>query len=190
VVAECLAPDDLAASIFEEAEGRWTLALHFRDSPDEEALREVIAAAAGAEAAAALVLETLAPSDWVRRGLAGLPPVHAGRFVVHGAHDRARVAANRIAVEIEAALAFGTGHHGSTRGCLIALDRILKERTAEPHAAARAFRRAAAGEVCARRARSARPRNRHRRSRHRRGESAASAGARERHRSARGRHCA
>ena len=54
----------------------------------------------------------------------------------------AMVAANRIAVEIEAALAFGTGHHGSTRGCLIALDRILKERTAGRHAAARAFRRA------------------------------------------------
>jgi ribosomal protein L11 methyltransferase len=50
----------------------------------------------------------------------------AGRFVVHGAHDRARVPANRIGVEIEAALAFGTGHHGSTRGCLIALDRIAR----------------------------------------------------------------
>ncbi len=155
-VAECFAAEDVAASIFEEAEGRWTLALHFRNSPDEKALREVIAAAAGAEAAAALVLETLAPADWVRRGLEGLAPVHAGRFVVHGAHDRARVASNRVAVEIEAALAFGTGHHGSTRGCLIALDRILKERTAGRHATARALRRAAAGEVRARRVRSAR----------------------------------
>jgi ribosomal protein L11 methyltransferase len=155
-VAEWLAAEDVAASIYEEAEGRWTLALHFRSSPDEKALREVIAAAAGAEAAAALVLDTLAPADWVRRGLEGLAPVHAGRFVVHGAHDRARVPANRIAVEIEAALAFGTGHHGSTRGCLIALDRILKERTAGRHAAAREIRRAAAGEVRARRARSAR----------------------------------
>jgi ribosomal protein L11 methyltransferase len=47
---------------------------------------------------------------------------------VHGAHDRARVRANRIGIEIEAALAFGTGHHGTTRGCLLALDRIVKGR--------------------------------------------------------------
>ncbi len=68
------------------------------------------------------MLETLAPTDWVRKSLDGLTPVEAGRFVVHGAHDRARVAPNRIGIEIEAALAFGTGHHGTTRGCLLALD--------------------------------------------------------------------
>ncbi len=56
----------------------------------------------------------------------GLAPVSAGRFVIHGAHDRARVPINRIGIEIEAALAFGTGHHGTTRGCLLALDRILR----------------------------------------------------------------
>jgi ribosomal protein L11 methyltransferase len=58
-----------------------------------------------------------------------LTPVEAGRFVVHGAHARARVRANRIGIEIEAALAFGTGHHGTTRACLLALDRLLKART-------------------------------------------------------------
>jgi ribosomal protein L11 methyltransferase len=52
--------------------------------------------------------------------------VAAGRFTVHGAHDRMRIPANRIGIEIEAALAFGTGHHGTTRGCLLALDRICK----------------------------------------------------------------
>ena len=55
-----------------------------------------------------------------------MKPVAAGRFIVHGAHDRARVAPNRIGIEIEAALAFGTGHHGTTRGCLLALDRLCK----------------------------------------------------------------
>ena len=65
--------------------------------------------------------------DWVRASLEELTPVEAGRFVVHGAHDRARVARNRIGIEIEAALAFGTGHHGTTRGCLLALDRIVKQ---------------------------------------------------------------
>jgi ribosomal protein L11 methyltransferase len=64
----------------------------------------------------------------VRKSLEGLTPVDVGRFVVHGSHDRARVRANRIGIEIEAALAFGTGHHGSTRGCLLALDRIVKSR--------------------------------------------------------------
>jgi ribosomal protein L11 methyltransferase len=54
--------------------------------------------------------------------------VRAGRFLVHGAHDRAQVKSNDIAIEIEAALAFGTGHHGTTRGCLLHLERVLRRR--------------------------------------------------------------
>ena len=119
--------DAVAVAAFEEPEGRWSLAAHFRDRPDEAAVRALIAAVGGAAAADALVFETLASTDWVRKSLEGLKPVEAGRFVVHGAHHRARVRANRIGIEIEAALAFGTGHHGTTRGCLLALDRILKE---------------------------------------------------------------
>jgi ribosomal protein L11 methyltransferase len=64
--------------------------------------------------------------DWVANSLAGLKPVRAGRFLVHGSHDRARVQANDVAIEIEAGLAFGTGHHGTTRGCLLHFDRLLK----------------------------------------------------------------
>src|SRR5215470_4380362 len=125
-LAESLAAEQFAASAFEEAPGRWSLAIHFRQRPDEAIVRALIASAAGSAAAHALVFETLAPTDWVRKSLEGLAPVEAGRFVVHGAHDRARVRANRIGIEIEAALAFGTGHHGTTRGCLLALDRIVK----------------------------------------------------------------
>ena len=62
----------------------------------------------------------------MRDSLSGLKPVTAGRFIVHGAHDRAGIPPNRIGIEIEAALAFGTGHHGTTRGCLLALDRLCK----------------------------------------------------------------
>jgi ribosomal protein L11 methyltransferase len=127
-VTESFTGEEVAAAAFEEADGRWSLTLHFRQRPDETAVRTLIAAAAGSAAADALVFETLAPTDWVRKGLEGLPPVDAGRFVVHGAHARARVAASRIGIEIEAALAFGTGHHGTTRGCLLALDRIAKAR--------------------------------------------------------------
>src|SRR5262249_12303602 len=73
-----------------------------------------------------IAFDTVAPKDWVKASLADLVPVPAGRFVVHGAHDRARVPPNKLAIEIEAALAFGTGHHGTTRGCLLLLDRVLK----------------------------------------------------------------
>ena len=54
-----------------------------------------IASLAGAAVADTLVFEVLAPTDWVRKSLEGLTPVDAGRFVVHGSHDRACVRANR-----------------------------------------------------------------------------------------------
>src|SRR6516165_10484076 len=108
-LAESLEAEQFAASAFEETPGRWSLAIHFRQRPDEAAVRALIASAAGSAAAHALVFETLAPTDWVRKSLEGLAPVEAGRFVVHGAHDRARVRANRTSIEIEAALATGTG---------------------------------------------------------------------------------
>ena len=82
--------------------------------------------AAGATAGKALRFERIAAKDWVAESLIGLKPIAAGRFVVHGAHDRGRAPPNRIGIEIEAALAFGTGHHGTTRGCLLALDQLCK----------------------------------------------------------------
>jgi ribosomal protein L11 methyltransferase len=116
----------IAAS--EDRDGRWMVSLHFREAPNETAVRALIALAAGPETANALIFETIGATDWVQASLAGLTPVAAGRFVVHGAHDRERVPPNRIGIEIEAALAFGTGHHGTTRGCLMALDRFAKRR--------------------------------------------------------------
>jgi len=130
-LAEGFEAEEFATSAFEEAPGRWSLAIHFRQQPDEAAVRVLIASAVGRAAADALAFETLAPTNWVSKSLEDLAPVEAGRFVVHGAHHRARVRANRIGVEIEAALAFGTGHHGTTRGCLLALDRIVKGRRSE-----------------------------------------------------------
>jgi ribosomal protein L11 methyltransferase len=125
-ITEAFDCEEVAASAFEQPDGRWSLTLHFRNEPDAAAVRALVAAAAGATAAQALVFETLAPTDWVRKSQEGLTPVAAGRFVVHAAHHRARVQVNRIGIQIEAALAFGTGHHGTTRGCLLALDRIAK----------------------------------------------------------------
>jgi ribosomal protein L11 methyltransferase len=126
--------EDLAISLSDAGGGRWQVALHFRAAPDRAAIRAAINAAAGAKAAAALRFARVGAADWVGQSLAGLAPVAAGRFVVHGAHDRARVPLNRIGIEIEAALAFGTGHHGTTRGCLIALDRLCKSRSSRRRA--------------------------------------------------------
>jgi ribosomal protein L11 methyltransferase len=117
---------DAVCSAFEDDSGQWQLAIHFRDAPDQEAVCAQVALVAGDPAAKALRFETVADADWVAQSLADLPPVRAGRFVVHGAHERARIPCNAIAIEIEAALAFGTGHHGSTRGCLLALDALAK----------------------------------------------------------------
>ena len=127
-LAECLDPAEVAIAAFAGPAGRWQVGVHFRDRPDLAGLRALIASASDDATAKALTLTKVPPRDWVRQSLAGLKPVVAGRFVVHGAHDRDRVPGNRIGIEIEAAQAFGTGHHGSTRGCLIALDALLRRR--------------------------------------------------------------
>jgi ribosomal protein L11 methyltransferase len=129
-LGEIFGADDTACAAFEGDGGQWHMAIHFRDQPDEANLRAQVAIAAGEAAAAALTLERVAPADWVKQSLAGLKPVRAGRCIVHGAHDRARVKPNDIGIEVEAALAFGTGHHGTTRGCLLALDELAKRRRA------------------------------------------------------------
>lgn len=125
---ELFGGQDTACAAFEGDGGQWQVAVHFRDKPDESALRAQVARLAGERAAAALTLDPVAPADWVKQSLAGLTPVRAGRFIVHGAHDRVRIKPNEIGIEIEAALAFGTGHHGTTRGCLLALDTLSKRR--------------------------------------------------------------
>src|SRR5665213_1671919 len=127
-LGEIFGADDTACAAFEDERGQWQVAIHFRDPPDEAGLRAQVALVAGENAAAALGIEPVAAADWVKQSLAGLSPVRAGRVIVHGAHDRARIRPNDISIEIEAALAFGAGHHGTTRGCLLALDDLAKRR--------------------------------------------------------------
>ncbi|HEY0223551.1 MAG TPA: 50S ribosomal protein L11 methyltransferase [Pseudolabrys sp.] len=127
--SECLDPEDTACAAFEGDDGRWQLAIHFRDKPNDDALRALMETASDAASAQALTIEPVEAADWVAQSLSGLRPVRAGRFLVHGAHDRARVKPNDIGIEIEAALAFGTGHHGTTRGCLLALADLAKRRS-------------------------------------------------------------
>jgi len=117
-----------AIAAFEGPGGRWDITMHFAQAPDETAIRELVAIAAGGEVARDISFDTVEAKDWVKASLKELVPVRAGRFIVHGRHDRAKVPPNRLGIEIEAALAFGTGHHGTTRGCLLLLDQVLKAR--------------------------------------------------------------
>jgi ribosomal protein L11 methyltransferase len=128
LLTESFDADTVAVAAWEEPGGRWPITLYFGESPDEASVRALVALATTPELAGTLTFDSLAPTDWVRKSLEGLKPVEAGRFAVHGAHDRAHIGPNRIGIEIEAGLAFGTGHHGTTRGCLMALDRIVKGR--------------------------------------------------------------
>jgi ribosomal protein L11 methyltransferase len=125
---ESLDDDQAAIAAYERSDGCWDISAHFAEAPDQASIRELVALAAGDEIAHRITFDTVAPTDWVAASLKDLVPVPAGRFIVHGAHDRARIPANRLGIEIEAALAFGTGRHGTTRGCLLLLGEVLRSR--------------------------------------------------------------
>ena len=127
-LTEILDPAHAICANVEVSDGEWQVEVHFAQPLNAAAIRSAFALAAEAFPRKTLRIEPTPARDWIAQSLAGLSPVRAGRFVVHGAHDRARVPANRIGIEIEAALAFGTGHHGTTRGCLLALDALFKHR--------------------------------------------------------------
>jgi ribosomal protein L11 methyltransferase len=126
LLTESFAEDQTAIAAFEGAGGHWNISVHFAEPPDQASIRELVSLAAGDRFTGEIAFEVVEAKDWVKATLEDLVPVRAGRFVVHGQHDRAKVPANKLAVEIEAALAFGTGHHGTTRGCLLLLDHVLK----------------------------------------------------------------
>jgi ribosomal protein L11 methyltransferase len=137
IIVETLDPATAAAAAFKETQDTagtgkvpWVVEAYFGTPPDEATVRALIGAVAGEALAAAATFGRVKEQDWVAASLEGLKPVRAGRFLVHGAHGRGAVKPNDIAIEIEAALAFGTGHHGSTRGCLLMLGRIARRRRA------------------------------------------------------------
>jgi ribosomal protein L11 methyltransferase len=133
LMAESLDPAETACAAFERPDKSWQVDIHFRKRAALSELRAVVAQACGPKVAGKIRVETIAPRDWVKESLEGLKPVTAGRFIVHGAHDRARVPGHCIGIEIEAATAFGTGHHGTTRGCLLALDALARRRQRPRH---------------------------------------------------------
>lgn len=129
LIGEVFDPTGTAVSAFEVEDlgqnSPWAVEIYFASPPDEETVRDLMRQIVGDDIDGAS-FETINQKDWVKASLDGLKPVRAGRFLVHGSHDRDAVRSNDIALEIDAALAFGTGHHGTTAGCLLAIDTLLK----------------------------------------------------------------
>jgi ribosomal protein L11 methyltransferase len=116
------APAGVGLFEIEDGSGRWEVGAYFTDPPDGI----VLALLAAAHGAAPFAVSELPEIDWVAHVRRELAPVEAGRFFLHGSHDADRVPAGRVALLIEATVAFGTGHHGTTQGCLRALDRLVE----------------------------------------------------------------
>ncbi len=123
--AEAFVDEGPAVGLADAGHGQWQVTLYFPAAVEEAAVRKVATTVAGAGVGKALRFDRLPAKDWVAESLVNLSAVTAGRFLIHGAHHRG-LGRGRIAVEIDAAQAFGTGHHGSTRGCLLMLDEICK----------------------------------------------------------------
>jgi len=122
---ENLAPEPTGIGVFEieDGAGLWEVGGYFLEPPDATALA-ILAAAFGAKD---FVISELPETDWVAKVRRDLAPVTAGRFFVYGAHDADKVPDEAHPLLIEAAMAFGTGHHGTTLGCLRALDRLATQ---------------------------------------------------------------
>lgn len=117
------APDGVGVFEMEDGSGLWEVGGYFTEAPDETVLA-LLAAAFGAKP---FTVSEIPPTDWVAHVKRELQPVEAGRFFVYGSHDADRVPEGRVALLIEAAMAFGTGHHGTTQGCLLAFEDLLAQ---------------------------------------------------------------
>ena len=120
---ETLMPEPTGVGVFEieDGSGLWEVAAYFTERPDEAAL----AVLAALHEVKPFVVSDVPDQDWVAKVRRELAPVEAGRFFVYGSHDADKVPQGAVPLLIEAAMAFGTGHHGTTLGCLRALDRLL-----------------------------------------------------------------
>lgn len=122
---EALIPAPTGVGVFEIEDGTdtWEVGGYFTETPDDVAL----ALLAAVHGAAQFVVSELPETDWVAHVRRELKPVEAGRFYVYGAHDAGTLPADRVGLLIEASMAFGTGHHGTTLGCLRAIDRMVSD---------------------------------------------------------------
>jgi ribosomal protein L11 methyltransferase len=120
-----------ALTLFDEPGSGWRIDAYYEDDPPAaDALRATLSDLLGlpTDASFAITLEDVPDLNWVAISQAALPPVAAGRFTIHGSHDRDRVPQGPGAILIEAGEAFGTAHHATTYGCLLAIDRLTRRR--------------------------------------------------------------
>ncbi|MGH1413931.1 MAG: 50S ribosomal protein L11 methyltransferase [Pelagimonas sp.] len=122
---ESMEPEPTGIGVFEIEDGSetWEVGGYFLEQPNDIELT-LVAAAFGADP---FVVSEVPDTDWVDKVRRDLTPVVAGRFFVYGSHDADKVPADSVPLLIEAAMAFGTGHHGTTQGCLEALDRLASD---------------------------------------------------------------
>ena len=122
---ENMDPEPTGVGVFEMEDGSnlWEVGGYFTDAPDDIELLLL----AQAFAAQPFIVSELPEIDWVAKVRRDLSPVEAGRFLVYGSHDADKLPSDKVGLLIEASMAFGTGHHGTTLGCLRALDRLDSE---------------------------------------------------------------
>lgn len=118
----------IATMEIDEKKDLWEASLYI-DFDEEDMMRERFADVVSTDFPDAVIQREVIPDvDWIAKSLEGLSPVRAGRFLVHGSHDRDRVHQNDIGIEIDAGQAFGTGHHGTTAGCLEVIETVMRAR--------------------------------------------------------------
>ena len=118
----------IATMEMDEKKDIWEASLYI-DFDEEDDMRVRFADVVAARFPDAVIEREVIPDvDWIAKSLEGLSPVRAGRFLVHGSHDRDKVRLNDIAIEIDAGQAFGTGHHGTTAGCLEVIETVMRAR--------------------------------------------------------------
>ncbi|HRD76719.1 MAG TPA: 50S ribosomal protein L11 methyltransferase [Hyphomicrobiaceae bacterium] len=128
MLGEALDPAPGAVAVFEtQGPAGWVVNCYFEAEPDLVAIRGLLAVDPDL-ATLEPRLEAIPDYNWVAISQAALPPVEAGRFIVRGSHDRARTRHRRNAIEIDAGEAFGTAHHATTYGCVLAIDRHARRR--------------------------------------------------------------
>ena len=122
---ERLTPEPIGVGVFEleDGSGLWEVGAYFSEKPDDISLA-LLAAVFQAEE---FKISELPQIDWVSKVQRSLKPVVAGRFFVYGSHDSDKVPPDCEPLLIEASMAFGTGHHGTTKGCLLALERLITD---------------------------------------------------------------
>ena len=108
----------IATTEIDEKNDVWEASIYLMADEEAEVHERLSAMLAEDFSSLAIEREVIPDIDWIAKSLEGLTPVRAGRFLVHGSHDRDKVQVNDLAIEIDAGQAFGTGHHGTTAGCL------------------------------------------------------------------------